>query len=251
MTKQQTKFKQTEIGKIPEEWKIKKIADVAEVVGGGTPSTKIPQYWEGEIAWITPRDLSNYLSVHISRGERNITQEGLENSSAKLLPKGAVLLTSRAPIGYVVIADNEMTTNQGFRSLIPKEKESCSEFLYYLLKWKCSFLKSMAFGSTFGELSGTTLKNLEFLFPNLAEQLAISKILSSLDAKIELNNKMNKTLEAIGQALFKKWFIDERKKEWKEGFLGDKILTDLIKPGIDKFKGEKTYIPTANISNSS
>ncbi|MFH1365038.1 MAG: restriction endonuclease subunit S [archaeon] len=244
--KQQTK--QTGMEKIPEGWEVKKIEDVAEVVGGGTPSTKIPKYWEGEIAWITPRDLSNYLSVHISRGERNITQEGLENSSAKLLPKGAVLLTSRAPIGYVVIADNEMTTNQGFRSLIPKEKEACSEFLYYLLKWKCSFLKSIAFGSTFGELSGTTLKNLEFLFPNLAKQKSIAKILSDLDAKIELNNRMNKVLETIGMNLFKKWFIDGKKREWKTKKLGDFIF---VERGLS-YKGSglcEDGVPLINLGN--
>jgi len=205
---QKTKFKQTEIRKIPEDWDIKKIEDVADVIGGGTPSTKISEYWDGNIAWITPRDLSNYNSVYITKGERNITEKGLEKSSAKLLPKGTVLLTSRAPIGYVAIADNEISTNQGFRSLIPKQEESCSKFLYYLLKWKCALLKSMAFGSTFGELSGTTLKNLEFSFPSVSEQKAIVSILSSLDTKIELNNKMNKTLEAIGQALFKRWFVD-------------------------------------------
>ena len=109
--KQETKFKDTEIGKIPEDWDVKKICQVAEVIGGGTPSTKVSDYWGGQIAWITPKDLSNFKFRLIKNGERNITKEGLKNSSAKLLPKGTVLLTTRAPVGYLAIADNEITTN--------------------------------------------------------------------------------------------------------------------------------------------
>jgi len=206
--KQKTKFKKTEIGKIPEDWEVKKIKDVAEIIGGGTPSTKNQTYWNGSIAWLTPKDLSNHNSKYVLKGERNISQEGLKNSSAKLLPKGTVLLTSRAPIGYVAIAKAPICTNQGFRSLIPKEKEADFEYLYYLLKLKTEYLKSFAFGSTFSEISGTTLKNLEFAFPPLPEQHAIAKIFSDLDSKIELNQSMNKTLEAIGQAIFKRWFVE-------------------------------------------
>ena len=204
---QKTKLKQTEIGMIPEDWEVEEIGEVAEVVGGGTPSTKISEYWDGDIAWITPRDLSTFKFRYIKRGERNITKKGLENSSAKLLPKETVLLTTRAPVGYLAIADNQVTTNQGFRSLIPNDK-TISEFLFYLLKKNVEILKSNASGTTFGELSGSRLKALQFAFPNVEEQSSIAKILSSLDSKIELNQQMNKTLEAIGQAIFKHWFID-------------------------------------------
>jgi len=205
--KSKTKFKQTEIGMIPEEWEVKRIGEVAEVIGGGTPSTKNPEYWDGDIAWITPKDLSAFKFRYIKRGERNITKKGLENSGAKLLPKGTVLLTTRAPVGYLAIASNPVTTNQGFRNLIPNNKTT-SEFLFYLLRKNVDFLKSNAGGTTFGELSGSRLKELEFPFPPLPEQRAIAKILSDLDAKIELNQQMNKTLEAIGQAIFKHWFVD-------------------------------------------
>src|SRR5438132_44328 len=98
----------TEAGTAPEDWRILKVEDVAEVVGGGTPSTEDPSNFGGDIPWITPRDLSNYNSRFIKRGERNITRKGLENSSAKLLPKGAVLLTTRAPVGYVAISENKV-----------------------------------------------------------------------------------------------------------------------------------------------
>ena len=201
------KFKQTEMGMIPEEWEVRSIEEVSEVIGGGTPSTKISEYWDGDISWITPRDLSTFNFRYIKRGERNITKKGLKDSSAKLLPKGTVLLTTRAPVGYVAIAGNQVTTNQGFRSLIPNDK-IISEFLFYLLKKNVEILKSNASGTTFGELSGSKLKTLQFAIPPLPEQRAIAKILSDLDAKIELNRQMNKTLEEIGKAIFKHWFVD-------------------------------------------
>jgi len=205
--KSKSSFKQTEIGWIPEEWEVKSIGEVADVIGGGTPSTKNQEFWDGDIPWITPKDLSSLNFRYIKRGERNITKKGLDNSSAKLLPEGTVLLTTRAPVGYLAIAAKELATNQGFRSLIPKNK-ILSEFLFYLLKKNVEILKSNAGGSTFGELSGSRLKELEFPIPPLTEQRAIAKILSDLDAKIELNQQMNKTLEEIGRAIFKHWFID-------------------------------------------
>jgi len=203
----QSNFKETEIGKVPEEWDLSSIDEIGEVVGGGTPSTKVQEFWDGDIAWLTPKDLSNCNFRYVSRGERNISRKGLEKSSAKILPPNSVLLTTRAPVGYVAIARNDISTNQGFRSVIPKKGVS-SEYLYYLLKNNTHYLKSHASGTTFGELAGSTLRSLKFAFPNFDEQKSIAKILSDLDSKIELNNEMNKTLEAIGQALFKHWFID-------------------------------------------
>jgi len=201
------KFKQTEIGMIPEDWEVKEIQNVGEVIGGGTPSTKNKHYWDGKIAWITPKDLSNHKSRYVKNGERNITEEGLRQSSAKILPKGAVLLTTRAPVGYLAIAENEVTTNQGFHSIIPKENTT-TLFLYYLLKRNVEYLKSNASGTTFGELSGSRLKSLKFSFPSLIEQQTIAKILSGFDSKVELNQRMIRSLEAVGQAVFKRWFVD-------------------------------------------
>jgi type I restriction enzyme S subunit len=228
--KKQIEVKQTEIRTIPENWEFYTVGDVAEVVGGGTPSTKDTNNFGGEIPWITPKDLSNYPFRYIQKGERNITKKGLENSSAKLVPKGTVLLTTRAPVGYVAIAENEVTTNQGFRSLIPKNN-FYSEFIYYLLKLNTEYLKSHASGTTFGELSGSTLKSLKFAFPPFEEQHAIASILGSLDDKIALNRSMNSTLEAIGQALFKHWFVDfefpnEEGKLYGSGG-GDMVETEL------------------------
>ena len=189
------------------EWKLQKLGDVAEIVGGGTPSSKKDEYYGGNVPWITPKDLSGYSYKRISKGSRNITQIGLEKSSAKLLPKNSVLFTSRAPIGYVAIADAELATNQGFKSLVLKGKQD-PDFYYYLLKHNVDVFESRASGSTFKEVSGKTVKETELLIPDYDTQLSISGILNPIDKKIELNTQTNQTLEQIAQAIFKSWFVD-------------------------------------------
>ncbi len=210
-------FKQTDIWVIPENWGVASFDDVAEVVWWGTPSTKNIWYFGWDIAWITPKDLSWYSNKYISKWERNITQEWLKNSSAKLMPKWTVLLTSRAPVWYVAIAENDIATNQWFKSLVCNNEKIHNYFMYYYLKINKDYLEWHASWSTFKELSGWTLKNLKLPLPQLPEQKAIAEILSSLDDKIELLEKQNKTLENIGQALFKSWFIDF------EGFENDLV----------------------------
>ncbi|MBO4956524.1 MAG: restriction endonuclease subunit S [Rickettsiales bacterium] len=187
------------------EWQEVKLWDVCKVIGGGTPSTKNCDFWNGNIPWLTPKDLSGYNNRYITKGERNITQEGLKNSSARILPKGSVLLTSRAPIGYVAIAKNDLCTNQGFKSLVLKEGYY-PEFFYYLLKNNIEYIIGMGSGSTFAEISGTQVKNLEFTIPPLDIQQKIAEVLGALDDKIELNNKINNNLEQQAQALFDEHF---------------------------------------------
>jgi type I restriction enzyme S subunit len=208
--------------RIPEGWKECKLGEVAEIVGGGTPKTNVIEYWNGKIPWITPRDLSNFNGRFISKGERNISEKGLINSSARILPKGTILLSTRAPVGYLAIAENQMTTNQGFRSLIPF-KNTDNIFLFYLLKNNVEYLKSQATGTTFGELSGSVLGSLIFPFPPLSEQRAIASVLSSLDDKIDLLHRENQTLEQMAEAIFRQWFIEEADEEWEEGKLENLI----------------------------
>jgi len=188
-------------------WKYKKISECAEVVGGGTPSTKKNEYWQGDIPWISPRDLSKNSSKYITHGDRNISKEGLENSSAKILPSNSLLFSSRAPIGYLAINKKPVATNQGFKSLILKEEHDV-EYFYYLFKDRTNYIKSYASGSTFQEVSGSIIKNLKFLIPSFKEQKDISNVLLKFDKKIELNKKMNENLEKIAKTLFKSWFID-------------------------------------------
>jgi len=196
-------------------WNKKKLSEVADVIGGGTPSTNKLEYWEGNIPWITPKDLSGYNERYISKGSRNISQLGLQNSSARILPKGSVLLTSRAPIGYIAIAKNEVCTNQGFKSLVLK-KGNDSDFFYYLLKNNIEYIKNMSSGSTFSEISGTQVKNLEFEIPPLETQQKIAKVLSAFDDKIELNNKINENLEKQFKLAYTKSFIENKDKIKKE-----------------------------------
>jgi type I restriction enzyme S subunit len=190
------------------EWKEYKISEFADVIGGGTPSTTVEEYYGGNIPWLTPKDMSNYNSKYIGNGSRDITDLGLARSSARLVPKGTVLFTSRAPIGYIAIAEKEVCTNQGFKSLICNSEIAHNEYIYYVLKSKVSAIESIASGSTFKEVSGSVLKDFKLDLPSLPTQKKIAHILSTLDDKIELNRKMNQTLEAMAQALFKSWFVD-------------------------------------------
>ena len=203
----ETEFKETEIGEIPREWEVKKIIEIGEIGSGSTPSTKVKDYWDGDIPWITPKDLANHDSRFISRGERNITRKAVIENSLRLYPKGTVLLTSRAPIGYVAIAKNPVTTNQGFKNIIPNDGTN-SEFLYYLLTNISEYLKDISGGSTFEELTKETLQNVLIPFPPLPEQSRIATVLSWFDDLIEVKKRQNEILEKTAMAIFKSWFID-------------------------------------------
>ncbi len=186
----------------------KKLCEIGEIIAGGTPSTKINEYWNGKISWITPKDLSNYKGRFISKGERSITEEGLNNSSAVLIPKNSILFTSRAPIGYVAIAEKELCTNQGFKSFVCNKQKCYYKYMYYWFLNNVETIKSKANGSTFQEVSGTVMKNIEIELPDMKTQKNIGNILDLIDRKIELNNQINNNLQEIINSIFKKWFIE-------------------------------------------
>ena len=157
-------FADSELGKIPQGWTIGTLSDVGDVIGGGTPSKAVSEYYTNEgIAWITPRDLSTNNCKFISRGETDISELGYKNSNAKLMPRGSILFSSRAPIGYISIAKNEICTNQGFKSIVPQKAGTC--FIYYFLRNNTSKIESMASGSTFKEASGGLMKLLKVIIP--------------------------------------------------------------------------------------
>lgn len=234
------------------EWKECTIADLGEVVGGATPSTKKPENYEnGDISWITPKDLSTFNGRFITRGERSITEIGLNSCSTRLLPSNSVLFSSRAPIGYVAIAAKEMCTNQGFKSVIPNS-DTDYMFLYYLLKFNKDNIENMGSGTTFKEVSGNTMKSIKVYVPvDIEEQRKIASILSALDDKIELNNRINENLESQAQAIFKSWFVDFEPfdgvmpEEWKVGLIKDIIeLHDSKRiplSGSEREKMDKIY----------
>lgn len=220
------------------EWIECKISDIGTVVGGATPSTKKPENYEnGTIAWITPKDLSTFTGRYIQCGERNITEIGLKSCSTQLLPKDTVLFSSRAPIGYVAIAANEVCTNQGFKSVVPNENTD-PLFLYYLLKYNKDKIEGMGSGTTFKEVSGNTMKNIVVSVPTDKKvQERISSMLGSIDDKIEENERINNNLEQQAQAIFKSWFIDfepfsnRKPSDWSVSTLGN---VSLMGAGGDK-----------------
>ena len=203
-------------------WKTCNIADLGTVVGGATPSTKNnANYDGGDIPWITPKDLAGFSGRFISRGERNITEHGLKSCSTQLMPAHTVLFSSRAPIGYVAIAENEVCTNQGFKSVIPNEKTDYM-FLYYLLKYNKDKIEYLGSGTTFKEVSGNTMRGVEVIVPeSLEEQRKIASILSVIDSKIERNREINDNLLQQAQAIFTQEFLNVEgiPDGWKESSL--------------------------------
>ena len=191
------------------EWIDCKISDIGTVVGGATPSTKKNENYEsGEISWITPKDLSSFDARYIEKGERNITEIGLKSCSTQLLPINTILFSSRAPIGYIAIAAKELCTNQGFKSIIPNENTD-PLFLYYLLKYNKDRIENLGSGTTFKEISGSTMKNIKVRVPKVKEiQSKIVSILTSIDDKIELNQKINNNLFEQIKVISTAWLSD-------------------------------------------
>lgn len=209
-----------------DKWIKVKISDLGQVVGGATPSTKIDEYYNGDIAWITPKDLSSFSGRYIIKGERNITKAGMNNCSTQLLPKHTILFSSRAPIGYIAIAENELCTNQGFKSVIPNDDIDYL-FLYYLLKYNKDKIEATGSGTTFKEVSGSTMRNIEVMVPqSYYTQRKIAKTLDAIDSKIENNSAINDNLEQQVRALFKQTFIDNpESSSWEVGTFNDIIET--------------------------
>ena len=159
-----SEFVESELGMIPKGWKVCELSEIGDIVGGATPSKANPDYYtEKGISWITPKDLSINKNKFIDKGETDITELGYSKCSAKLMPKGTVLFSSRAPIGYIAIAKKELCTNQGFKSIVPKVAGTA--FIYFYLKNNVSNIESMASGSTFKEASGSLMKSLKVIVP--------------------------------------------------------------------------------------
>lgn len=182
---------------IPYIWTCGQVCDLGEIVAGGTPSTKYKDYYTKKgIAWITPYDLANTNDKYIAHGERDITEKGLRNSSAKLMPKGTVLLTSRAPIGYLGIAVNELCTNQGFKSIVPNKKYG-SEFIYYTIYSMLPLIKSLGTGSTFTEISKEVVSNIKMVLPNQNVVREFEKVVQPMAQQREMLEKESQELISL------------------------------------------------------
>ena len=197
-------FKDTEIGRIPKEWKVKKVVDLFKVETGTTPSTKQKEYWDGgHITWITPADMSKLNGkIYIKDSERKITEKGIREANLTLMPAGSIIISTRAPVGYVAIIEGNATFNQGCKGLIPKNKnEINSEFYTYYLLSKKTTLEHSSGGSTFKELSKNTLEKFKVPFPPLPEQQKIAEILSTVDKRLELLRNKKERLARVKKGL--------------------------------------------------
>lgn len=201
-------FVDSELGKIPQGWKIGTLSEIGDVIGGSTPSKIKPEYYtDNGIAWITPKDLSTNNCKFTAKGETDISELGYKNSSAKLMPRGSVLFSSRAPIGYISIAKNEICTNQGFKSIVPKKAGTC--FIYYFLRNNTSKIESMASGSTFKEASGGLMKSLEVIIPSNKILTAFEEAIQPLFNMQEHNEDENARLSALRDTLLPKLMVGE------------------------------------------
>ncbi|MBN1663991.1 MAG: restriction endonuclease subunit S [Deltaproteobacteria bacterium] len=218
---------------IPTGWQWAKAIDISLIVGGGTPPTKnSANFTKKGIPWLTPADLSGYQDEYISRGKRDLSEEGYRDSGAQLMPKDAVLFTSRAPIGYCVLAANEISTNQGFKSLVLKGGINPKYIRYYLLASK-QYAESLASGSTFKELSGNRIANLEIPIPPLNEQKRIVTRIEELQARSRRTREALETIphliDQLRQSILSSAFRGDLTKEWREKQTNIEPAKELLK----------------------
>ena len=205
----QSYFQELFVDNASPEWTTGTISDLGTVVGGSTPSKAKPEYYtESGIAWITPKDLSINKSKFVSHGENDITELGLKNSSAAIMPEGTVLFSSRAPIGYIAIAAGEVTTNQGFKSVVPKP-EIGTPFVYFFLKNTLPVIEGMASGSTFKEVSGSTMKNVPAVIPDAETLAKFSDFCAPIFAQQRILEEQNQSLATLRDNLLPKLMSGE------------------------------------------
>ncbi|MCC6025830.1 MAG: restriction endonuclease subunit S [Caldimicrobium sp.] len=199
------KLKKTEIGEIPEDWEVVRLGDkkLFEIKLGGTPNTSVSEYWNGEIPWITPNDLSQLRTPYIENTQRKISILGLKVGST-LLPENSIILSTRAPIGYVALLRRPMAFNQGCKGIVIKDKSVVSVFLYYFLLSKIILLQELGTGSTFRELATSDLENFKIPLPPLPEQKEIAEILQTVDQKIDIERRKKELYEELFKTVLNK-----------------------------------------------
>ena len=243
------------------EWEQKLLSELAEVEGGGTPSTVNPQYWDGDIDWYTPAEIGE--SVFVDQSKRKITVMGLDKSSAKILPIGTVLFTSRAGIGKTAILAREGCTNQGFQSIVPKEDLLASYFIYSQSNKLKQYGERIGSGSTFVEVSGKQMSEMPLIVPSIFEQKQIVNYFQTIDSLISLNQHKLDKLKDLKKAYLTEMFPAEGERMPKRrfpGFEGEwstkelREITSLITKGttpLDKSgEGEVNFIKVENLDAS-
>lgn len=202
-----------------DDWEQRKLGEVADIIGGGTPSTSIDEYWDGDIDWYAPAEISD--KIFVSSSERKITQEGYDNSSTKLLPIGTVLFTSRAGIGKTAILRKKGCTNQGFQSIVPHENELDSYFIYSRSEELKKYGETVGAGSTFVEVSGKQMANMNLLLPkSIEEQQKIGEYFSNLDRLITLHQRKCEQTKELKKYMLQKMFPKKGEKNPEIRFPG-------------------------------
>jgi len=251
------KFKQTEIGEIPEDWDVQKVKDIGKVVTGKTPPTKENKYFGTNYPFVKIPDMG--ISVRVESTETMLSYEGAQYMRSLKLPPDSVMVSCLATIGKVGITAKESFTNQQINTIIPNVNKVIPGWIYYFFKNNTEYLESLGGGgSVYTNISKSRFENAHVVVPPLSEQCAIAKILYDLDEKIELNHQINKTLESIAQAIFKRWFVDfefprhEKIKfvkglpeGWRQVALGE-----IVKIESGKRPGEKSETKTQDFAVS-
>ena len=224
-----------------EPWERRKLGDISEIIGGGTPSTEVPEYWNGNINWYSPAEIGS--QIYVKKSQKTITELGLEKSSAKILPIGSVLFTSRAGIGSMAILEEKASTNQGFQSIVPIKNQLDSYFIFSRSNELKKYAETVGAGSTFIEVSGKQMKEMEILIPKIDEQSQIGLFFKQLDKIITLHKRKYEKLKQIKKSMLEKMFPHEGKdvpeirfkeftEPWERRKLGD----------IFKYEQPQTYI---------
>ncbi len=221
------------------EWKEYRLGDVAEIVGGGTPKTKVSEYWNGDIPWLSVTDF-NIGKKYVYNTEKSITALGLAKSSTKILKKGQIIISARGTVGVISMLGKDMAFNQSNYGIDAKNEITENHFLYYLLKNTVPLLLSNSYGAVFNTITKTTFDHIDINLPPLPEQKAIAEVLSSLDDKIDLLHRQNKTLEQMAETLFRQRFVKEAKEDWEERPLKDIYEFEKgFEPGSKNYLEEK------------
>ena len=201
------------------EWLKTSLIDIVELIGGGTPKTSKAEYWGGNINWLSVKDFNNE-NRYVYSTEKTITEEGLNNSSTKLLRKDDIIISARGTVGELAMIPFPMAFNQSCYGIRAKDGIN-STFLYYLIKHSVRKLKAMTHGSVFDTITRDTFANIEVAIPDIETQQRVAKMLADIDDKVENNQRINNNLEQQAQAIYQQMFIDNARSNWAEGTLSD------------------------------
>ena len=228
-------------------WRECRLGDIIELIGGGTPKTSVSEYWDGDIPWLSVVDF-NTGNKFVYTTEKSITKTGLENSSTRILNPGDIIVSARGTVGAMAVLKKPMAFNQSCYGVRNVEGVSDKDYLYYLLKDSVCGLQQIAHGGVFDTITRETFDSIDVSLPPLPEQRTIAAVLSSLDDKIDLLQRQNKTLESLASTLWRKMFIEEAEPGWKVGVLRDYVEVVDNRGKTPPFVETKTDYPIIEVN---